>query len=458
MAAAALRGLLLIALWLPATEARPGLLHPQTSESREVQSLDGIWRFRVDTHGVGMREGWAQAALTNTVPMAVPSSYNDLMGETALREHVGLVWYERDCFLPLSWRDKRVVLFVGSANHHAVAWLNGKRVGEHEGGHLPFHLPLDGPGLVEYGRANRLTIAINNTLTTTTIPPGFVQTNAAGRRIQRLQMDFFHYAGLHRQVLLYTTPTSYVDDLLVSCRLDGSTAHLNVFVSAISPAASGGGAGGADASGQLSVLITLRDAQDKVVARGRMPADPRRGGRLQVQDARLWWPRYMSESPGYLYTIVVEVLSKDDKVSDVYRLKYGVRTVETSAERGFLINGRPFYFAGFGKHEDSELRGRALDVPQLIKDMSLMQWTGANSVRTTHYPYSEEFLQLCDEMGIAVIGEVRRAPISPSPLDPIHRRPNPSPKPRMRPRPQVAVAAAAHARARASPPPRQMIT
>jgi hypothetical protein len=59
------------------------------------------------------------------------------------------------------------------------------------------------------------------------------------------------------------------------------------------------------------VLITLRDAADQVVARGRMPSDPRRGGRLQVHDAQhdaqLWWPRYMSDTPGYLYTIVVEV-------------------------------------------------------------------------------------------------------------------------------------------------------
>ena len=58
-----------------------------------------------------------------------------------------------------------------------------------------------------------------------------------------------------------------------------------------------------------------------------------------------------------------------------------------------------------GKHEDSELRGRALDLPQLIKDMNLMTWIGGNSIRTTHYPYSTEFLQLCDEMGIAVIAE-----------------------------------------------------
>jgi hypothetical protein len=128
-----------------------------------------------------------------------------------------------------------------------------------------------------------------------------------------------------------------------------------------------------------------------------------------------------------------QVMSKEGNISDVYRLKYGVRTVEASPERGFLINSRPFYFAGFGKHEDAEHRGRGLDLPQLIRDMGLMGWMGGNSVRTTHCtrlrtpqtrhplracrpcccrraagasdPYSEEFLQLCDELGIAVIAE-----------------------------------------------------
>ena len=209
--------------------------------------------------------------------MAVPSSYNDLTQDTMLREHVGLVWYERETFVPSGWSSKRVVLYVGSANHRAVVWLNGRRVGEHEGGHLPFHLQLD-PSVVGFGRSNRLTIALNNTLTTTTIPPGFVQTNAAGRRIQRLQMDFFHYAGLHRQVMLYTTPTQYLDDVLVSCRLEGTTAHLNVFVSALGPGppSAAGAAPSPPAPAATSVLITLKDAQGKIVARGRMPSDPRR--------------------------------------------------------------------------------------------------------------------------------------------------------------------------------------
>ena len=237
--------------------------------------------------------------------MPVPASYNDLTQDQSLRDLVGVVWYERTVFVPLHWATQRVVLYAGSrtttrASSSTACWWASTRAAT-----CRSHLPLD-PTLVAFGRASRPTIAVNNTLHATTIPPGWVQTNVAGRRVQRLQMDFFNYAGIQRQVLLYTTPLTYLDDITVSSRIDQHDAHLNVFVSAV---------------GASSVLITLRDAEGALVTRGRMPADMRRGGRLTVSDPALWWPRYMAERPGYLYTIEVEVLGADGNVSDVHRCR-----------------------------------------------------------------------------------------------------------------------------------------
>ena len=375
----------------PARRAATGL-HPQDSESREVKELNGLWRFRPDPAGGGLaaEARWQEGLPEPVLQMPVPSSYNDITQDRSLRDLLGLVWYERDFFVPLHWLTRRVVLYVGSANYHATVWVNGQPVGEHEGGHLPFHLPLESY-ILNFGRSNRVTIAVNNTLHATTVPPGWIQTNAAGRRLQRLQMDFFNYAGLQRPVLVYTTPQSaYLEDISITTRLDARDAHLNVFVAA---------------AGSATVLITLRDAQSNVVTRGRMPTDPRRGGRLTVSDPMLWWPRYMSTVAGYLYTVQIEVLGPDGNVSDTYRLPYGIRTVHVESDVGFLINGQPFYFHGFGKHEDSDVFGRGLNLPMLLKDFNLMAWSGGNSVRTSHYPYSEEFMQLCDQQGIVVIDE-----------------------------------------------------
>ena len=72
----------------------------------------------------------------------------------------------------------------------------------------------------------------------------------------------------------------------------------------------------------------------------------------------------------------------------------------------FLINRSPFYFKGFGKHEDFPIHGRGLDEVVMVKDLNLLKWIGANSFRTSHYPYSEELMRLADREGFVVIDEV----------------------------------------------------
>lgn len=76
-------------------------------------------------------------------------------------------------------------------------------------------------------------------------------------------------------------------------------------------------------------------------------------GSLTVKDAQLWWPWDMSDNPAYLYTFAVNV-SSDDGVMDMYRQPVGIRTVRVTDSQ-FLINEKPFYFHGFGKHEDANV-------------------------------------------------------------------------------------------------------
>ena len=89
---------------------------------------------------------------------------------------------------------------------------------------------------------------------------------------------------------------------------------------------------------------------------------------------------------------------------DAYSLPVGVRTVQVDGTR-FLINGEPFHFKGFGKHEDAAVRGKGHDNPFMVHDFALMEWLGANSFRTSHYPYAEEVLDYADRHGVVVIDE-----------------------------------------------------
>lgn len=82
----------------------------------------------------------------------------------------------------------------------------------------------------------------------------------------------------------------------------------------------------------------------------------------------------------------------------------GIRSIGVRDSQ-FLINGAPFYFTGFGKHEDSAVRGKAHDDALMVHDFALLDWIGANSFRTSHYPYAEEMLDFADRHGIVVINE-----------------------------------------------------
>ena len=121
-------------------------------------------------------------------------------------------------------------------------------------------------------------------------------------------------------------------------------------------------------------------------------------GRLQVANATPWQP-----GKAYLYTLSVQ-FSGEQGTRDAYSLAVGIRSVKVEGKR-FLINGEPFYFTGFGKHEDSDLRGKAHDDVMMVHDFELMNWIGANSFRTSHYPYAEEVLDYADRHGIVVINE-----------------------------------------------------
>lgn len=95
----------------------------------------------------------------------------------------------------------------------------------------------------------------------------------------------------------------------------------------------------------------------------------------------------------------------NENVLDEYFEKIGVRVFEIKDGK-FLLNGKSVYLKGFGKHEDSDLRGRGLDLVTIKRDYECMKWIGANCFRTSHYPYAEEVYQMADEEGFLIIDEV----------------------------------------------------
>ena len=353
------------------------MLYPIITESRQLIDLNGIWRFKLDK-GNNLTEEWKNTPLKETMEMAVPASYNDLVESQEVRDHVGWVWYERNFVIPKFLMNERIVLRFGSVTHEAKVYLNGELLVEHKGGFTPFEAEIN--NLLIQGE-NRLTVAVNNIIDETTLPVGLVkEVEIDGKKVIKnsVNFDFFNYAGIHRPVKIYTTPNNYVEDITIVTDFEEATGYVNYEIKTV---------------GEGNISVSIIDEDNNVVSQGTGKC-----GKLVIDNVKLWEPMN-----SYLYKLKVELLN-NDSITDTYLEEFGIITVEVK-EGKFLINNKPFYFKGFGKHEDSYINGRGMNEAVNIKDFNLMKWIGANSFRTAHYPYSEEIMRLADREGIVVIDE-----------------------------------------------------
>ena len=158
------------------------LLYPESTATRTAVRLDGMWRFAIDWNGEGDAAGWKDRIPGHdTIP--VPASFQDFYTDKAVREFTGDVWYGTDVVVPAAMKGTKVLLRFGAATHRAEIYLNGKAVGSHEGGFLPFVADITKEAV--YGAPNRLVVKVNNELTETNIPCGRTITLSDGRKMTK---------------------------------------------------------------------------------------------------------------------------------------------------------------------------------------------------------------------------------------------------------------------------------
>jgi len=361
-------------------------LHPQLNAFRQRFDLSGFWEFCFDPGDRGRERRYAEGLIAARAegrrPIAVPGSYNDQF--EAGRDYLGPVWYERRFDLPWGFRGQRLFVRFGSVNYHATVWLNGALLGEHEGGHLPFAFEITDRAASEQ---NVLVVRVEGELRPDRVPPGNVPEGPldsfSNLPYPAGSFDFFPYAGIQRSVLLFTLPEAAILDVTFTTRLEGAAAVACVVVE--TDAAAG------DVRARLCGFDAEVSAQSSL-AGGRAALE------MRVPDARRW-----AAGEPNLYSLHVELL-RGEAVVDRVTLEVGLRTVAVEGD-ALLVNGEPVYLRGFGRHEDFPIAGRALPPPVVIKDYAMLRWLGANSFRTTHYPYSEEMMDLADRLGFLVIDE-----------------------------------------------------
>ncbi|EDO44612.1 predicted protein [Nematostella vectensis] len=365
----------------------PGMLFPRESESRELKDLNGLWNFRVDsskTRDAGFQEKWYSKPLEKSgrvIPMPVPASYNDITQEKSIRDFIGWAWYDMDTYVPQRWKDNstRVVLRFESAHYYILFFSLGAKADQHSASARP----AVGCSAVRVPQTRiKCTLSFSCTPTPSThlILTRKCLNNAHPTPPTPLTS---HYASRQHAHPLHTYPTTpspiattrsqppkplgVKDAVLCEERGTGITLQLDINECENNPCVNGGTC--ADQVNSFSCTCYC-----SIVIHNRC---------LPMQ---------------------ISTSSTQSSLQDVYRLPVGIRTVRVEGTK-FLINNREFYFKGFGKHEDANIRGKGLDNVLIAKDFNLMKWLGGNSFRTSHYPYAEEIMDMADRTGIVVIDE-----------------------------------------------------
>lgn len=352
--------------------------------TREMVDLSGFWHFRTDPEAKGENEEWfALERYLEWDKIYAPAPWNEQASEYAW--YMGKAWYAREFFVPKDWSDKLVLLSLDGVNYYAKIWVNGIYRGEHEGGFTPFTFRTEKH--MNFGEENRIVIMVDNTLSRKTIPPGEGMNNK--------YFGFFHYGGIHREVRLLALPRLHIDDVTIRTDIQGRNGIVDFDLDLSNET-------DLEVTGKLIIhvidkkeVVAMKTLNLTINPHARMPIKDE----LTIDDAKFW----EVESPN-LYLLRVCV-ADNMGTRDIVETRFGVRTIKIENGR-ILLNGRPVFLKGVCRHEDFPILGKTLHGAILRRDFDLMTDLGANSFRTSHYPYSRSHLDLADENGFLVILEL----------------------------------------------------
>jgi len=368
--------LFLVSVTVTAQQSTPLITNVQ---GRNTISLNGSWQVIIDPYETGYYDYRFQPRgdgyFKNTKPkspsdlveydfdssqqLQVPGDWNSQ--DQRLLFYEGTLWYKKSFDYHKKDRE-RLFVYFGAANYVADVYLNGEKLGRHEGGSTPFDFEIT--SLVK-DKDNFLVVKVDNKRRRDAVPT--------------LNTDWWNYGGLTREVRLVELPSSFVEDYFLQLG-KGSFDEIQGFVKL----------NGASAGESVTIEIPEARVKQTVTTDSRGYARVRFTAKLQ-----LWSP----DNPK-LYDVVIS--SQGDPIHD----RIGFRSIEAKGT-DLLLNGKPVFLRGISIHEESPLRGgRAFSDDDARMLLGWAKELGCNFVRLAHYPHNENMLRMADQLGIMVWAEI----------------------------------------------------
>lgn len=298
-------------------------------------------------------------------------------------KEMGIGWYRYEFTPKDEWKGKRIVLDFQGIMLVGDVYLNGKRIGGTDYGYLGFDIDLS--KLLKWGQPNEIAVKADT-------------QNSSNSR-------WFTGAGLYRDVnLIVTNKNLFFPRHPLFIRTQGNK-EVKIKAEIINQQKVAKG----QSAAKMPVGVRILDADGKVVAEQKNDIHFNAKWRdreyelpsISLENAKLWSP----DSP-YLYTAEVTLYDNEGNIADQIKEPFGVRTIEIIPQKGLLVNGKKVLLKGYANHHTLGALGAAAYPRAIEKRLKLMKEFGMNHIRTSHNPYSEDFLKLCDKYGILVVDEL----------------------------------------------------
>ena len=298
-------------------------------------------------------------------------------------KEMGIGWYRYEFTPKDEWKGKRIVLDFQGIMLVGDVYLNGKRIGGTDYGYLGFDIDLS--KLLKWGQPNEIAVKADT-------------QNPSNSR-------WFTGAGLYRDVnLIVTNKNLFFPRHPLFIRTQGNK-EVKIKAEIINQQKVAKG----QSAAKMPVGVRILDADGKVVAEQKNDIHFNAKWRdreyelpsISLENAKLWSP----DSP-YLYTAEVTLYDSEGNIADQIKEPFGVRTIEIVPQKGLLVNGKKVLLKGYANHHTLGALGAAAYPRAIEKRLKLMKEFGMNHIRSSHNPYSEDFLKLCDKYGILVVDEL----------------------------------------------------
>ncbi|MFD2941642.1 glycoside hydrolase family 2 protein [Flavobacterium notoginsengisoli] len=378
---------LLIALLL--TSSIPGFAQNLISNvpNRNTTSLNGVWNYIIDPYQTGFysfhldqydksekpakgafftnyhaqnKQELVEYDFDKSPTINIPGDWNSQV--TELKYYEGNVWFKKSFDYNLG-ANKRLFLYLGAINYKADVYLNGKKLGTHEGGFTPFNYEVTS---IVKPTGNYLVIKVDNTRHKEDVPT--------------VNTDWWNYGGITRDVTLIEEESSFVEDYTIQLKKDNANI-ISGFIKINNLDTS---------KNQISISIP----ELKINFKGKADTQGILNFEIPAKKISYWSP----ENPK-LYDVTVDFNGK--KLND----KIGFRTIETKEDK-ILLNGKPVFLRGISIHEENAKGGRANSQEDALRLLNWAKELGCNYVRLAHYPHNENMVREADKMGLMVWEEI----------------------------------------------------